>query len=78
MKLAAGNLRLIDHLTNREQDVLELVEKRLYDKEIGNRLSISPETVKSHLKSIYKKLGVKNRRQAAAKLNSIGILEDLS
>jgi len=76
VKLAAGNLRLIDRLTNRERVVLELVEKHLYDKEIGNRLAIYPETEKSHLKSIYKKLGVKNRRHAAAKLTSIGVLDD--
>ncbi len=75
--MAAGNLRLIDHLTDRERDVLELVGKRFYDKEIAIRLSISPETVKSYLKSIYKKLGVTNRRHAAANLMSIGILDDL-
>lgn len=66
-----SNQYLIDQLTNRERDVLELIAIKLYDKEIGTRLSISTATVKWHLKRIYKKLGVHNRRKAADILKSI-------
>ena len=75
VKLAAGNLRLIDQLTIRERELLKLLEKQLYDKEIANLLSITTETVKWHLKNIYKKLNVSNRREAVATIQSLNILD---
>ncbi len=53
-------------LSSREVQVLELVVDRLSNKEIAERLSISENTVKNHLKSILAKLQLSNRRQAAA------------
>lgn len=53
-------------LSSREVQVLELVVDRLSNKEIAERLSISENTVKNHLKKILAKLQLSNRRQAAA------------
>lgn len=67
--------RLAEPLTNREFDVLELVAQRLYDKEIAARLSISPETVRTHLKHLFGKLEVTNRRAAAERGKELGLLD---
>jgi LuxR family maltose regulon positive regulatory protein len=73
--LTPGREYLIDMLlTNRELDVLELLDERLSNKEIARRLVISPATVKRHTLSIYSKLGVSGRREAVAKARQLGIL----
>lgn len=51
-------------LTRREKDVLQYLVDGKSSKEISNLLFVSPETVKSHLKNIYRKLEVKNRVEA--------------
>lgn len=53
-------------LTQREKEVLALVAAGLTNAEIGARLFIGEETVKTHLKRLMRKLGVANRSQAAA------------
>lgn len=57
-------------LTGREKELLVLLLKGKSNKEISDLLCVSPETVKSHLQSIYKKLGVKSRMEAAILLFS--------
>lgn len=66
---------LLEDLTNREYDTLKLLTERLYDKEIAEKLSVSVETVRTHLKHIYQKLQVNNRRQAIARAKELGLIE---
>jgi LuxR family transcriptional regulator, maltose regulon positive regulatory protein len=51
-------------LTERELEVLQCLPTRLSTVEIGARLRISPNTVKTHLKNIYQKLGARSRNEA--------------
>ena len=53
------------HLTNREQEVLVFLTTGKTNREIASELHIRVPTVKSHLTSIYLKLGVSNRTEAA-------------
>jgi excisionase family DNA binding protein len=53
-------------LTPRERDVLRLLARHTTDREIAERLSISPRTVMHHVSHLLGKLGVANRRAAAA------------
>ena len=55
------------HLTTREEEVLILLSKGYANKEIADQLSISPETVGSHLKHIYEKMHVRSRTEAVAR-----------
>jgi DNA-binding NarL/FixJ family response regulator len=55
-------------LTNRELQVVELVNQGLSNKEISRQLSIEASTAKNHLQNIMQKLGVHRRGQAVAKL----------
>jgi DNA-binding NarL/FixJ family response regulator len=52
-------------LSRREQEVLELLAQGCSNKEIGDKLFISTETVAWHLRHIYTKLHVRSRTQAA-------------
>ena len=57
---------LIEALTDREHDVLRLLPTRLTLREIADELFISMNTLKFHLKVIYRKLGCGSRAEAAA------------
>ena len=69
-----GAQPLIEPLTNRELQILDLLPQRLQNKEIAAELSISSETVKEHLNNIYGKLNVGNRLEAVEKARTLGIL----
>jgi LuxR family maltose regulon positive regulatory protein len=67
---------LIENLTNRELDVLDLLVQRLTNKEIAEKLFLSTTTVKGHLQNIYGKLNVSKRHEAVEKAKKIGILSE--
>ena len=52
-------------LTKRELQVLKLLAEGMYNREIGEQLFISEKTVKNHVSSIFKKINVTDRTQAA-------------
>lgn len=55
----------INSLTKRELEVLKLVAVGMFNKEIGEEMNISERTVKNHISSIFKKIDVADRTQAA-------------
>jgi DNA-binding CsgD family transcriptional regulator len=57
-----------DGLTQREREVALLVAEGLRSREVAERLGIASQTVKSHLKTIFDKLGVRNRVELARRL----------
>ncbi len=59
-------------LSAREDEVLRLLGEGLTDREIADRLVISPRTVETHVGSILRKLGVRNRAAAAQRLRDRG------
>jgi len=65
---------LIEPLSDRELEVLQLLAEGLTNKEIAIRLYLSLHTVKVHARNIYNKLGVSNRAQAGARARALGIL----
>ena len=65
---------LLEPLSPRELEVLRLLPTELMAEELANKLIISVNTVRSHLKSIYAKLGVHNRRQAVIRATELDLL----
>ena len=61
-------------LSERETEILRLVAKGLNFKEVGIILSISPNTVITHVKRIYQKLAVHSRGEAVYEANQMGLL----
>lgn len=72
---AAAQDRRIAKLTERELEVLRLVASGAENAEIAGQLFISPNTVKHHLASIFDKLEVDNRIQAAMRAIRAGLLD---
>jgi DNA-binding NarL/FixJ family response regulator len=61
-------------LSEREHEVLALVARGLSNHDIATRLGISEKTVKAHLTSVFRRLGVDDRTQAAAWAREHGVL----
>jgi LuxR family maltose regulon positive regulatory protein len=65
---------LIEPLSERELEVLQLMTKGLTNQEIASKLYLSLYTVKTHARNIYGKLGVHNRTQAVTRARELEIL----
>jgi DNA-binding NarL/FixJ family response regulator len=65
-------------LSEREAAVLEAVARGLSNREIGRQLWISEQTVKFHLRNVYRKLGVSSRTEAARYAYRMGIVAALT
>ena len=65
---------LVDPLSDRELDVLRLLASELSGPEIARHLVVSLNTVRTHTKSIYAKLGVGSRRAAVRQADELGLL----
>jgi LuxR family maltose regulon positive regulatory protein len=65
---------IVEPLSERELDVLKLLSTELSGPEIADRLSVSLNTVRTHTKNIYSKLGVNNRRAAIRRAEELGLL----
>lgn len=64
----------LEHLTERELIVLKYLPTMLKAGEIADDLFVSVNTVKAHLRSMYRKLGVSNRREAVERARALGLL----
>jgi LuxR family maltose regulon positive regulatory protein len=63
-----------EELTPKELEVLRLLATRLSRREIGARLYVSLNTVKTHQRAIYRKLGVEHRSAAVSRARELGLL----
>jgi LuxR family maltose regulon positive regulatory protein len=68
-----GRQGLVDELSKRELDVLRLLRSELTGPEITAELVVSLNTVRTHTKNIFTKLGVTNRRAAVRRAGELGL-----
>ena len=70
------NTRALEYLgiSDREYDVLLLLAEGLSNKEIAERLFVSPNTIKTHLAHLYQKLEVSRRQQAINKAKELQMI----
>lgn len=66
----------LDPLSGRELEVLHLMVQGNSNQEIAHTLVLTIDTVKSHMSSIFSKLGVHTRVQAVARARALGLLSD--
>lgn len=72
---AVGARHLVEPLTDREIQIMRLLERGYSNKEIARELDIAVNTVKWHLKSLYSKLCVSRRTQAVAEVKRLGLID---
>ncbi len=74
-RASAGTHRLVEEPSAAELAVLRCLATGLSRREIGARLYISLNTVKTHTRELYRKLGAKSRADAVARAEVLGLLE---
>jgi two-component system response regulator DesR len=62
-------------LSERERQVLDMIAAGATNREIAERLFLSPHTVKDHTSALYRKVGARNRAQAILRAQRLGILD---
>jgi LuxR family maltose regulon positive regulatory protein len=65
---------VVERLSGREREVLRLASGMLSTQEIAQAMYLSVNTVKTHLKSIFRKLGAASRGEAVRRARSLGLL----
>jgi LuxR family maltose regulon positive regulatory protein len=65
---------LTENLTDRELSILRYLPSMMTNEEIAGELFVSVNTVKAHLKRIYRKLGVVSRREAVRRAHDLGMI----
>lgn len=65
---------LVEPLSQREREVLELIHEGLPNKEIATRMEVAATTVKAHIRNLYGKLNVGSRTEALARARRLGLL----
>jgi ATP/maltotriose-dependent transcriptional regulator MalT len=66
--------RLVEPLTEREQEVLRLAAAGRSNAEIARAMFVGQSTVKTHINHLFAKLGVTTRTQAIARARDVGLL----
>jgi LuxR family maltose regulon positive regulatory protein len=69
-----SNKQLLEPLSQREIEVLGLIDQGLANKEIAIKLSLAPATVKAHIRNLYGKIQAKSRTEALSKARAIGLI----
>jgi LuxR family maltose regulon positive regulatory protein len=72
--IAAHEAEPGEELTDRELAVLRLMSTRLSQREIGHELYVSVNTVKTHSRNLFRKLGASGRDEAVARARKLGLL----
>ncbi|MBN1316591.1 MAG: hypothetical protein JXA42_14030, partial [Anaerolineales bacterium] len=71
---APSSESLIEPLTDRERQVLNLLTTSLSTPEIAREMVVAPSTIRTHVRNIYNKLGVHNRIEAIHKARDLGLI----
>jgi len=75
MKELDASLFLIEPLTSREQDILQLIAMGMTNKEIADQLSLSVNTIKMYVSQVYEELSVNRRTEAVAQARKLKLLK---
>jgi DNA-binding NarL/FixJ family response regulator len=64
----------VNELSEREREVLDLIASGATNREIAERLFLSPHTIKEHTSALYRKLKARNRAEAVSRAERLGLL----